>query len=304
MIQRFLILVSLISIVSAKNIITPNEVFSQVILIQDEVHSLLKHYKIKHDHTKIMSRDTVRIPLKPRNVWQKTYEIMVKINMLREKHNLPKIQPINMSPVAHLNPDLVYEQTQRVLTELRIYKTRHNIKHIKYISKRFKNKTPLDVFNALTVISLTLDELNKNKVTPSYVFGENMRVFDDISLILDTLNITDKTIPAKKNLLSTPNDTAHTALNILETIKQLQVLSGIEFVDFSYFDKKLYTPSDVFSLTQMIIAELQTVKAYLHIPDITPAASTYTGKSPAEVDQLMSWNLRKLQLINILNRKQ
>jgi hypothetical protein len=304
MIKNVLLFIALASTLSAKNIITPNEVFSQVILIQNEVHSLLKYYKIKHNHEKIINTDIIKIPLKPRNVWQKTYEIMVKINMLREKYNLPKIQPINMSPVAHLNPDLVYEQTQRVLTELRIYKTRHNIKQIHYEPKVFKNKTPLDVFNTLNGISLTLDELNQNKVTPSYVFGENMRVFDDISLILDTLNITDKTIPAKKNLFSTPNDTAHTALNILEKIKQLQVLSGIDFVDFSYFDKKLYTPSDVFSLTQMIIAELQTIKAYLHIPDITPAASTYTGKTPAEVDQLMSWNLRKLQLITILNRKQ
>jgi len=283
--------------------ITPSEVFSQVMLIQDEIHSLLKFYGIKHNHIKIQNRKKINTPLKPRNVWQKTYEIMIKINILRKEHDLPKIEPINMPPVAHLNPDLVYEQTQRILTEIRIYRTRMQIPQIVYHPEKFKFKTPLEVFNALTGISLAMDELNKNKVTPSYVFGENMRVYDDLSLVLDTLHIEDNTIPAKKNIYSTPNDTAATALKILEKIKQLQVLSGIEFVDFSDFRKKKQTPSDVFSLTQMIIAELQTIKAYLDIPNITPAAQQYKAKTPAEVDQLMSWNLRKLELIKTLIRK-
>ena len=283
--------------------ITPNEVYTQVKLIQDELHHLIKYYGIKHDHKAIMNRKMVRTPLKPRNVWQKTYEIMIKINILRQEHDLPIIEPVNMPPVSNLNPDLVYEQTQRILTEFSIFKTRMQIPTIKHNLKQFNHKTPLDVFNALSGISLAMDELNKNKVTPSYVFGENMRVYDDISLILAALKIEDQTIPAKKNLNSTPNDTANTGLKILEKIKQLQVLSGIAFVDFSDFRKKNQTPSDVFSITQMIIAELQTIKAYLNIPNITPAASQYHLKTPVEVDQLMSWNLRKLELIDSLIRR-
>ena len=286
----------------AKNI-TPSEVYGQVILIQDEMHHLLKYFNVKHDHKAIQTRKMISTPIKPRNVWQRTYEIMIKLNILRQDHNLPIIEPINMPPVTNLNPDLVYEQTQRILAEIRIFETRMEIPFISYNIKIFKNKTPLNVFNALSTISLTLDELNRNKVTPSYVFGENMRVYDDISLILETLDIDDATIPAKKNLLSTPNDTANTALKILEKIKQLQVLSGITFVDFSSFRKKSQNPSDVFSLTQMIIAELQTIKAYLNITNITPAAAQYYAKTPAEVDQLMSWNLRKLELINSLIRR-
>jgi len=302
MLKLLVTLALLITISSAKNI-TPSEVYSQVMLIQDDIHHLLKYYGIKHHHKEMSEISLVRTPLKPRNVWQKTYEIMIKINILRQEHDLPIIEPINMPPVAHLNPDLVYEQTQRILTELRIFEIRMSIPIITYHPKVYKYKTPLDVFNALSSISLTIDELNKNKVTPSYVFGENMRVYDDITLILDALNIQDNTIPAKKNLNSTPNDTSNTALKILDKIKQLQVLSGIAFVDFSDFRKKHQTPSDVFSLTQMIIAELQTIKAYLNIPNITRAAAEYKGKTPAEVDQLMSWNLRKLELINSLTRR-
>jgi len=302
MIKKICIVILLFISLEAKEL-TPSDVYSQVMLIKDNIHSLLKYYDIKHEHKAIQNRVMVKIPLKPRNVWQKTYEIMIKINILRDEHNLPIIEPINMPPVANLNPDLVYEQTQRIITELKIFETRLSIPISKENLQKVKGKTPLDVFNALNGISLTIDELNKNKVTPSYVFGENMRVYDDISLILDTLNIEDNTIPAKKNIKSTPNDTARTGLKILEKIKQLQVLSGISFVDFRDFKKAKQTPSDVFSLTQMIIAELQTIKAYLNIPNITPSAAQYHEKTPAEVDQLMSWNLRKLELINSLIRR-
>jgi len=302
MIKKILIIILIFTCVNAKKI-TPNEVYSQVLLIRDDVHNLLKYYNVRHKNKIILKKSLVTTPLKPRNVWQKTYEIMIKINILRQEHDLPIIQPINMPPVAHLNPDLVYEQTQRILTEFRIFRTRLNIPLVQYHLTEVQHKSPLDVFNALNDISITIDELNKNKVTPSYVFGENMRVYDDISLILDALSIEDNTIPAKKNLKSTPNHTASTGLKTLEKIKQLQVLSGIAFVDFSDFKKKKQTPSDVFSLTQMIIAELQTIKAYLSIPNITPAASAYKAKTPAEVDQLMSWNLRKLELLKTLIRK-
>lgn len=303
MIKRLLILALFLNGAVAKDL-TPNDVYSQVMLIKENIHQLLKYYDVKHDHEAMQNRVVVKTPLKPRNVWQKTYEIMIKINILRDEHHLPIIEPINMPPVANLNPDLVYEQTQRILTELKIFETRLSITIPKENLQKVKRKTPLDVFNALNGISLTIDELNKYKVTPSYVFGENMRVYDDISLILDTLNIEDNTIPAKKNIKSTPNDTANTALKTLEKIKQLQVISGIAFVDFRDFKKEKQTPSDVFSLTQMIIAELQTIKAYLGLSTyITPAATQYQAKTPAEVDQLMSWNLRKLELINSLIRR-
>ena len=295
-----LILVLFINTIMAKDI-SPSEVYTQAILIQDEIHYLLKHYNIKHNHQSILARSIVQVSVEPRNVWQKTYEIMIKLNILRGAYSLPIVAPVNIPPVTQLNPNLVYEQTQRILTELRIFETRMDIKHLKHKPKIFKNKTPLDVFNILGGISLAIDALNKNKVTPSYVFGENMRVYDDITLILSRLNISDKTIPAKKNSNSTPNDTANTAIKILNKIKQLQLLSGIKFVDFSNLKRKIQTHSDVLSLIQMIISELQTIKVHLHIQNITPSAAQYALKTPAEVDQLMSWNLRKISLIRNLN---
>ena len=282
--------------------ITPNEVYAQVMLINKEVQSLLKYYDIKYDYQKIKERSKITANIKPRDVWQKTYEIAVKINILRSAHGLPIIEPVNMVPVLHLNPDLVYEQTQRILTELKIFETREGIQIEHAKVEKFTGKIPLDVFIGLTQVSMMLDILNGKKFTPSYVFGEQMRIFDDITRILKRLNIPDDTIPDKKNPKDTPSVVFDKNLRLLEKIKQLQISAGIEFVDFSGFKKRgmKITPNEVYTITEMVIAELQTIKAYLGIEVITPPASIYHTKTPAEVSQLVGWNIRKLNLVRSL----
>lgn len=298
--MRHAILIFLLTFGLYAKTITPSEVYAQARLIFDETHFLLKYYDIKHDHGGIISRTAIKTQLKPRNVWQITYEIAIKINILRTAHKLPTIEPVNVAPVLNLNPDLVYEQTQRILTEIKIFKHRMGIKNIKQKAKKYINKTSVDVFNLLREISASFDELNKAGFTPSYVFGETMRVYDDLTRILAHLKIKDNTIPTFRNDKATPNDAFKVSMNILAKIKKIQFSMGIEGVDFSVFKQDKITPSDVFTMNQMIIAELQTIKAYIGLKDyITPAATTYAGKTPVDVEQLMSWNLRKISLINM-----
>ncbi|MEA3227885.1 MAG: hypothetical protein U9P38_02310, partial [Campylobacterota bacterium] len=284
--MRQIFLLTLLTLSLSAKTITPNEVYSQVMLISDEIHFLLKHYGVKHDHEGIITRTTVLTKLKPRNVWQITYEIMVKINIFREGYNLPTIEPVNMTPVLQLNPDLVYEQTQRILTELQIFKVRNNIKSPQFKIEKFKGKTPLDVYNGLTHISFSFDELNGGRFSPSYVFGEQMRVYGDITLILQHLKIEDKTIPKGKNRDARPEDVFDESMKVLEKIKQLQIGAGIDFINFREFKKGSESVGEVYTITQMILAELQTIKAYIGIEMITPAATKYNTKTSVEVKQL------------------
>lgn len=299
--MKLLILTLLLTLGLSAKTITPNDVYAEVMLIQDEIHSLLKHYDIKHEHEKILNQVYINTKLMPRNTWQKSYEILVKINMMRTSHNLARIEPVGMEPVLNLNPDLVYEQTQRILTEIKIFKTRLGMKRLSKKIKTFKNKTPLDVFNALSHVSFSFDELNRSSFTPSYVFAETMRIYDDLSVILEHLKIKDTTIPTSRNDKATPSDTFRESMKILSKIKTIQFAAGIKSVDFSAFIKEKPTPSDVFTMTQMILSELQPIKAYIGLYHyITPPAVVYTSKTPADVDQLMKWNLRKISLIGSL----
>jgi len=300
MLKIVIIFTLLTNFIIAKTI-TPNDVYAQVMLISDELHFLLKKHNFSHNHSKIIVNTNIKTELKPRTAWQKTYEIMIKINIFRKSNNMPIIEPINIEPMLKLTSDMVYEQTQRVLTELKIIRYRLDIKDKPHNIKKYKNKNSQDVFNELNHISASLDTLNKSSFTPSYVFGEAMRIYDDLTTILNHLNIKDKTIPSKRDSQTTPSETFATTMTLLGKINLLQQSIGIATVDFSSFIKKNPSPSDVFSMTQMVLAELQTIKAQIGLNHyITPAATTYTNKTPADVNQLMNWNLRKILLINNL----
>ncbi|MFA6191990.1 MAG: hypothetical protein WC665_06525 [Sulfurimonas sp.] len=301
--MKIFISILLISLSLFAKDMTSSEVYGQVMLIEEEMDFLLDHYKVVHHHHKDGEKIThVTVELRPRDVWQKTYEIMIKINILRSRFGLENIEPVNISPVTFLNPDMVYGQTQRILTELSIFKMREYIVSPVFKKQEFKDKVPLDVFNALYHVSVLLDELNGAQISLSFSYGETLRINDDITSVLQYLNIEDNTIPQIKNPSATPTDILNNSILLLEKIKQLQILAGIAVVDFSQFKKAEAKERDVFEISEMVLAELQTIKAYLGIKTITPAAIQYEGKTAAEVNQLVSWNLRKLNLIQSLKK--
>jgi len=284
--------------------ITPNDVYSQSVLIRDHVYFLLKNYGIKHHHDEIIKRTTITTKLKPRNAWQKAYEILVKINMLRSANDLPRIEPVGMEPVEQLNPDMVYGMTQRILAELKIFEVRKGIHTPNFKVETFKNKTPLDVYNLFSNISASFDELNRSELSPDYVFAETMRIYDDLTIMSKYLGIKDDTIPTPRLEKATPNDSLKVSMKVLNLIKKLQRKVGIKTIDFSRFNKVKATPSDVYTITGVIIAELQPIKAYMGLSrNVTPPALTYINKVPADIEQLMGWNLRKLLLIENLDRR-
>ena len=289
---------------SAKNI-TPNDVYSQTILIQKHVHFLLKYFGHEHNHVKSLEKEILSVQLKPRNAWQKAYEILVKINMLRVSYGYPRIEPVGMEPVENLNPDMVYEMTQRILTEIKIFEVRQDIKIPIFKIDSFKNKTPVDVYNTFSAISASFNLLNRSDFSPNYVFSVAMRIYDDLTIILNQLNLKDNTIPNRRMDKATPNDSLAVSMKVLSTINKLQRSVGIKTVDFSAFSKeKGATLSDVYTITGMILSELQTIKAYIGLTrSVTPPPLTYFKKVPADIEQLMSWNLRKLHLITNLDRR-
>ncbi|MDB2562549.1 hypothetical protein N9X61_02980 [Sulfurimonas sp.] len=303
--MKKLLIILIFTISLSARTISPNEVYSLSVLIQDHIHFLLKYYGIKHDHNGILKKDKIlSAKLKPRNVWQKNYEVLVKINMLRQTHGLQRIEPVGIEAREHLTPDLVYEMNERILTELKIFEMRKSIDVPKFKRKKFVSKTPLNNYNAFVDISAALDELNQQALTPDYVYAETMRIYDDIGLMLSYLDITDNTSPEMKKINATPKDSVEITMKILDYIGQLQVSVGIEGIDFSEFNKEHVYPSDVYTMTGLILAELQTIKAYIGLTNhITPSALAYSRKKPENVGQLMTWNLKRLKLIRELHRR-
>jgi len=295
---KLMILIVFITFTLQAKEATPSDVYAQVIQIQKELKLIKTHFEItKKPKYEIMSKTQ----LKPRHTWQKAYEILVKINILRRSNGLAVLEPVNMEPRLKRDPVLVYEMTQRILQEIKIFKYRMDINEVSSVPKVYANKTPMDVFNKLRAVSVDMDILNGQEFTPSYVFGESMRIYEDINIILKQLNIKDQSVPPIKILDAKPKDTYEVCLKLLKKITMLEASIGMEGIDVSILLRNQVTPGNVYELSQIVIAELQVIKASLGIRySITPAARYYTQKSPSDVAQVLGWSFNKLNQIQSL----
>ena len=278
--------------------ITSSEVYSQVMQIDKDVDLIKKYFGLSREK----KSDIYRGKLRSRHAWGKSYVVQIKINVLRKKFGLPRNEPNNIEPELNLSPGLVFEQSQRLLAELHVLKKRLGITEQVSTPQQFKDKQPIDIFNRLHHISYQLDVLNREEINANYVFAEVMRIYEDIATLLKALQVRDLTYPPGKEQEVFPADSLVVTFELLGEIQRLQKIAGIERTDFSIFQKKEQVlPSDVFNMVSMVLAELQTIKAYRDLKHyVTPPAVTHERKKPNDVHQLLRWTTRMMRQIRQL----
>lgn len=280
----------------------PNEVQAQLIQVQQEINLLKQHFHIQEN---IQTSEIKKAEFPSRYSWQKTYEILFKINILREKLDLPIIALPSQQPSVEMTSLHVYEQVRRILTELELLKFHLNIEEKTALVSSLSGKTTTDNFNLLNQISYQLDSVNQVALTPSMVFSQAMRIYEDINVLLETLKIDDQTIPPAKSSGVTSKDNFEIGLSLLKEIKRLHRIAGIEGTDLyalKFPDNQVITPTEVFSLMGIILAELQALKGYLGLKYVfTPLTDFYYDRISGDVQQILGWSLRKIQLIQSLD---
>ena len=300
--KRFFIFLVFILSLEAKEL-SVDDVYERSLLIEDHLHFLLKHYKVDHIHIK-ENDFLISAKLKPRNCWQKSYELLVKINRLRLAHNLLRIEPIGMEPVENLTVSMLYGMVDRVLAEIVIFEHRVGLNVPEFTIKKVYGKNLLDVYNELSVISNDFDRLNGAPISYSYIYAETMRIYDDLTIILKHLQIKDNTIPEIRKDDASLHDAMKSSLNLLGSITRMQRLVGIDTIEYTEFYKKDKSRSDLYNIVGLIVSELQPLKAFMGLnKSVTPPALSYENKTTADIVQLMSWNYRKFRLIKNLERK-
>lgn len=168
-----------------------------------------------------------------------------------------------------------------------------------------KKRTATEIYNKLGRISGELDSINGEAFTPSHVYSESMRVFEDIDAILRHLGIVDNTVPPRKPKNATPKESYTIALELLNTIKTMEAGVGVTSADFYAFERTEVTPSNVYEIVQIILSELQVIKAFIGLNhEITRGAKYYTDKVPSDIAQLLGWLQKKVNLINSLRVKE
>ncbi len=299
---RVLTLALCCSAVSAAEIVV-GDTYAQALHVNEEIKILKRHFNITQEATP----PTFNLSLSPRHVWQKTYEILYKLNILREKLGMASLSIPSRQPLLNVSTAYSYEQILRILTELEIIKRYLNITEKTELSTvAITGKTSTDNFNLLNRISVEIDFLNGASFTPNNVFSQAMRVLEDVNVILNYLEIRDNTIPPAVQVGATPTDVVNIGFVLLEEIRKAQLLVGIDSLDISIL-KSFYkenTSSEAFGLMGLALAELQTLKGYLGLKHmLTPPARYYENLSPQSTHQVTGWAIRKLRLIKMLNRK-
>ncbi len=293
--------------------ITPSDIFTEVKKIEKEI-KIIHNALYKDQDMKLVRIKKVKAGIKARHIWQKTYLLLVKINVLRNKYNIPRIEEIGMEPILNMKSTFVYGQTQRILAELRIFKKLMDIEKeitptIKYAlvkvtsDRSYKNKLPTNVYNELQIVSKQLDELIERNINPSDIYAQVMRIFDDISLILINQNIEDTTVPQIKKTKKQNKFMITIAYKLLTKIQDIEELLGIKTIDFSNFLRDKRNPEINMNIIGLCIAELQTIKAKLNMKrSVTPPALTYKNKKKPDVEQMLLWNIDRIMLLKNIKR--
>lgn len=275
---------------------TLDDIYTKGYQVLAEIQLIKKHLNI----TEAVHQPDVSIEIFPKYNWQKSYEILYKINMLREKFGLPVIGVPSREPQLELSTQTRYEQMIRIITELQILKYILDISESVPPPPAFNGKTSTDVYNILNDASAELDLLNGKPLTASDTLSQAMRISEDVNFVIEALDVKNISIPPQKNLETQPVDVFDTTLQLLEEIKRLQKMMGLQGIDFYQLKplNRTITPSDVFSILGFVLAELQQIKAYLGLKyALTPMAEHYEGIRTADVRQVIGWNIRKLQNI-------
>jgi len=289
------------SVVSAAEI-TVNDVYTQALRVNDEIKILKRHFNITEEATP----PVLNVTLSPRHVWQKSYEILYKLNILREKLGLASLSIPSRQPQLNVSSTYSYEQILRILTEIEIIKRHLEITEKTELSTAvISGKTSTDNFNFLNRISMEIDFLNGSSFTPNHVFAQAMRVLDDVNMLLERLEVRDSSIPPAAQPGASSQDILNNGITLLEEIRKVQLLAGMDTVDIfalkSFY--KAATPSEIFSIMSLALAELQVLKGYLGLKYmLTPPARHYESISPQSIQPVIGWAIRKLRLIKNLNR--
>ena len=295
----FLFVISLSLYGSSENKNMLSLLYQQSDTLMQEVLIIKKHLGIE----KKANSKQIKTKLLTRHTRARAYELFQKLNILRTKNSLPLVEAPNMEPTTELNPKYTYGQLERLLVEVRILKFHLGIKKTIKPSEIKGTKSVTDIYNNLGRVSAELDAINGEAFRPSHVFSESMRIYEDLEAILLHLNINDSTVPSSKLVDLQAKDSYKLALDLLQTLKTLEVQAGLDTIDFYTFERLNVTPSDVYEITQMVLAELQIIKAYIGLNhEITRGAMFYTDKSPSDVAQVLTWLNEKAKLIKNINQ--
>lgn len=268
---------------------TPNEVFQQADNIYKQIMALREHEKI--DVTP--NHPSLQTDKRPVHVYAKAIELNDKVIQLQSKYDItgatPKTIPlkeITVSEVLKLVKELNLEVSKVI-----------QAKGVDFSpATTANNKTPANSYEKLMAASMAMDGLIE-PIDPNQVFRNSQIINGEIDLIAKAMQVefVDRAIPLDKK--ATPYDSTIQGFMNLYKLAKLQRKLGMPAVRVADFPSEKITPTQVYDMTNNILAELVRIKVKLGMTDPAPNPRLMQGKQPYEVNQLMVQVGRKIDAL-------
>ncbi len=262
---------------------TPADVFVQVQYLAQNVQSLRNHNNI---HTP-WPHVAVEPGRKPSHVFQKTLEILDKIN--RYRINIVKTGGITIPrfPGRDISPNEVYSVVFRLRQEMELLSP--NITEEKVIPGE-ENVTPSEVYAALSEISLALDEtLGIRGITPSDVYRRSVMVLNLARFLRQSQNMPLNVAKPKKSKNKLPNHALKSVNVLLHKVHRAELNLWMDAIKVPQVPRRVISPSDVYDAMGLVLAELQRIQYRLGLERDFEQPEVSKGKTPDDVIQNTRW---------------
>ena len=277
MTKLLVILMAFISLLTAQEVKTPSDVYSQAYLLKQKVIYLRDKQNIKEPFPTVKKQENKS----PSHVLQKSLEVLSKINRYRINHNYGEIS-VPSYPSRQITPSDVYVYTKRLNNELSPFCEIEFLKNLK--EKKFTNKTPSDVYKILWEVSLGFDKLlGIGGFTPTDVYEQSQKIVAISRFLRQSQgNFDDVKIKNVKKGLQ-PNHALNTSYILLNKISKIEKKLWIKpaIVPSKVYD--VTTPTQVYDSLQNIIAELQRIKTRLGLERYFEIKKSADDKTPSDV---------------------
>lgn len=220
------------------------------------------------------------------HIYQKGIEVMEKINILREKEKLYQMS-IPQSPTKQKSTDSIYELLAMVDSEFTIIMRRNGIKNKKNWAfnldkKRYKEKTPSDIYNNIWKISALIDTIKDKPYTANetYVLAKKMEL--RISTIVKYL-IGDVKIEHKKSFDKTSADVLNLLLELHKIVSKVENKANMRLGIVKIPNEQNITSDSVYNALRIINAKLVDINIHFGIETIIDDIEIDTTKTASDV---------------------
>lgn len=268
----------------------------------NDVYALAESLKNKITHLtgeKKLHPNYMKLPQQynksPRHVFQKTLEVLTKINKYRQLNNLGEVN-IPIYPSRSIDSEDVYFNVKRLNSEIGLLLKKIDCPHALGLSvlNNYTNKTSNDSYYEVWLASLAMDELLGKGFSPVDNYKQSALIVDTIMFIRNSQGMYDEIEMPKKKSRKHPNHVLYATNKLLKEISHVEKKLWMQAVDVPQNPQKIITPTEVYDSMQIVITELIRIRRRLGVERFYEAQEIIESKTPSDVLQNIEYAIKLL----------